>query len=83
MFTKLVHKYKYQGVELDLIIVIFKPVVAVRKTASADLRLLGNPYEDEKKPFLKIKSLIVGELVTKIGQKLFTQKHIVLTKFIY
>ena len=45
-------------------------MVAVRKTASADL---GNPYyEDAKNPFLRIQPLIVAELFTKIGQKLFT-----------
>ena len=49
---------------------IIKPAVAVRKTASADL---GNPNEDAKKyPFLRIEPLIVAELFTKIGQKLFT-----------
>ena len=49
---------------------IIKPAVAVRKTASADL---GNPYEDAKKEtFLRIEPLIVAELFTKIGQKLFT-----------
>ena len=51
----------------------YKPAVAVRKTTSADLQLLGNPYEDAKPPFLKIEPLIVGELFTKIGKKLFTQ----------
>ena len=60
-----------------------KPAVAVRKTASADL---GNPYctkMKKKHHFLRIKPLIVLEVFTKIGQKLFTHKHIVLAKFIY
>ena len=46
-----------------------KPAVAVRKTASVDL---GNLYQDAKNIFLRIEPLIVGGMLTKIGQKLFT-----------
>ena len=46
-----------------------KPAVAVRKTTSADL---GNPYKDAKNQLLRIEPLIVGGMLTKIGQKLFT-----------
>ena len=52
--------------------IIIKPAVAVRKSTSVNLQ----------KNFLIIKPLTVGGMVTKIGQKLFTHKQIVLAKFI-
>ena len=49
----------------------YKPAEAIKKTASVGL---GNLYVWQKmqKTFLKIEPFIVGELLTKIGQKLFT-----------
>ena len=40
-------------------------------------------WQQQKKSFLRIELLIVGALLIKIGQKLFTHYHVVLAKFIY
>ena len=47
-----------------------KPVEAIRKTASVDL--IVYVQQNMQKTLVKIEPLILAELLTKIGQKLFT-----------